>query len=513
MFLLAKYNTQTDFYFPMVKRGVVDLSVTADWTPATGDTKVSKDGGAVANTTNNPAIASGTSWKLTLTASELSAKWITVQIVDAATKAVEDQFLTILTYGNASAFFIAPDFQDAVRFGLTALPNANAEAAGGLYTRGSGAGQINQNANGQVDARAVALSSGVITEAAYDTTAGAFQHLGIVDQGTAQGATGTTLQVRAGAPFADSTQAGATIWAFGSTQGYWQERVATGYVGATKTFTVDAWTVTPSGTITYIVFGTPPNSSVGTVGANVTQWNGTNVAVPATAGVPDVNVKNVNNVSAAAVTTVNANQGTTQPVNFTGAGASALVKSDTVDIAGAAVSTSTAQIAVNRGADVLGTALTETAGSIAAAFKKLFNVAAPTAQDRQPAAQHGLHRGARVEARQPRCDGELAAGDRGLHRAARCGRHTRTLVGLAVTANGLDTQLLPRRRELAVGDEEEYSARELPVRDGRYDRSADHGAHGLGDALDRRRRVRRVRECRRRSRERRLQDRSRGRAT
>jgi hypothetical protein len=291
MFLLAKYNTQTDFYFPMVKRGVVDLSVTADWTPATGDTKVSKDGGAVANTTNNPAIASGTSWKLTLTASELSAKWITVQIVDAATKAVEDQFLTILTYGNASAFFIAPDFQDAVRFGLTALPNANAEAAGGLYTRGSGAGQINQNANGQVDARAVALSSGVITEAAYDTTAGAFQHLGIVDQGTAQGATGTTLQVRAGAPFADSTQAGATIWAFGSTQGYWQERVATGYVGATKTFTVDAWTVTPSGTITYIVFGTPPNSSVGTVGANVTQWNGTNVAVPATAGVPKVAIE------------------------------------------------------------------------------------------------------------------------------------------------------------------------------------------------------------------------------
>lgn len=41
--------------------------------------------------------------------------------------------------------------QDAVRGGMTALPNNNAEAAGGLYTRGSGAGQINQNANGQVD--------------------------------------------------------------------------------------------------------------------------------------------------------------------------------------------------------------------------------------------------------------------------------------------------------------------------------------------------------------------------
>lgn len=40
---------------------------------------------------------------------------------------------------------------DAVRLGLTALPNAAAEAAGGLYTRGSGAGQINQNANGSID--------------------------------------------------------------------------------------------------------------------------------------------------------------------------------------------------------------------------------------------------------------------------------------------------------------------------------------------------------------------------
>ena len=29
---------------------------------------------------------------------------------------------------------------DSVRFGLTSLPNAAAEAAGGLYTRGTGAG-------------------------------------------------------------------------------------------------------------------------------------------------------------------------------------------------------------------------------------------------------------------------------------------------------------------------------------------------------------------------------------
>src|SRR5687767_13480536 len=106
MFLLAKYGVQTSFRFPMVKRGVVDLAATADWTPATGDTKISKDGGAVANTTNNPAAVTGTGsvmWTLTLTATELTAAEVQIQIVDSATKAVEDTVLNIYTYGNASA--------------------------------------------------------------------------------------------------------------------------------------------------------------------------------------------------------------------------------------------------------------------------------------------------------------------------------------------------------------------------------------------------------------------------
>lgn len=85
----------------------------------------------------------------------------------------------------------------------------------------------------------------------------------------------------------------------------------------------------------------------GDIDVDVTAWNGTAVSSPATAGIPEVNVKNINNVSASSVTTVNANQGTTQPINFTGTGASALAKSDMVDVAGAAVSTSTAQLGVN----------------------------------------------------------------------------------------------------------------------------------------------------------------------
>lgn len=74
---------------------------------------------------------------------------------------------------------------------------------------------------------------------------------------------------------------------------------------------------------------------------------GTAVSTPATAGILDVNAKNINNVAATSVTTINANVGTTQPQNFTGTAGSALVKTDMVDIAGAAVSTSTAQLGVN----------------------------------------------------------------------------------------------------------------------------------------------------------------------
>lgn len=59
---------------------------------------------------------------------------------------------------DTSYTIVAYDPFDSVRLGLTALPNAAAEASGGLYTRGSGAGQINQPANGQIDANTVKVS-------------------------------------------------------------------------------------------------------------------------------------------------------------------------------------------------------------------------------------------------------------------------------------------------------------------------------------------------------------------
>jgi hypothetical protein len=106
----------------------------------------------------------------------------------------------------------------------------------------------------------IAKSDLVLLTAPGDGTAGAYPAYQIVDQGTAQGATGTTIVLRSAASFANDTAIGMTVLAFGSTQGYWQSRAITDYDLATDTATVSTWTVTPSGTITYKVIGTAPVS-------------------------------------------------------------------------------------------------------------------------------------------------------------------------------------------------------------------------------------------------------------
>jgi hypothetical protein len=138
--------------------------------------------------------------------------------------------VTGATFVGVYINLVAYDPADTVRLGLTALPNAAVEAVGGLFTRGTGAGQVNQTVNGLVNANLINIGG-----AAVSTT-------------TAQ------------------------------------------------------------------------------LGVNAVQVNG---------------------VATSSVTTINANLGTAQPVNHTGTGASATVKADTTQIAGATVSTSTAQIGAN----------------------------------------------------------------------------------------------------------------------------------------------------------------------
>src|SRR5689334_904015 len=141
---LRKYNTATaagtHIRVPVIKAGAQDFALSADWTPAAGDVKLSKDSGAEANIGTLPAFTNG-AWEFQLTATELSCKTLIIKVVDSATKAVEDQFIIIETFGNASAMYPI-DYSDSVRFGLTSLPNVASGSAGAIITSGTGTAQL-----------------------------------------------------------------------------------------------------------------------------------------------------------------------------------------------------------------------------------------------------------------------------------------------------------------------------------------------------------------------------------
>lgn len=116
--------------------------ITPETGEAGGQPQISKNGGAWANTTATLTAVGNGGYYVELTAAELdTAGKIKVRYKSAETAEFQ-----------MPADVVAIDPFDAVRAGMTALPNANAEAAGGLYTRGAGAGQINQPSNGTVDA-------------------------------------------------------------------------------------------------------------------------------------------------------------------------------------------------------------------------------------------------------------------------------------------------------------------------------------------------------------------------
>lgn len=124
----------------------------------------------------------------------------------------------------------AIDLYDSVRAGMTALANAAAGAAGGLPILGVNA-----------------------------TVVGPNMLWGQVEGGTAQSATATTLVGRSAATD-NSIKAGMTLYAYGSTQAYWQSVVIDSVSG--DTFTIAAWPIaTPTGTITYAVIATPQATS------------------------------------------------------------------------------------------------------------------------------------------------------------------------------------------------------------------------------------------------------------
>jgi len=130
------WGTATTFRAPIVKAGSTDYALTADWTPAAGDVKVSKDGGAFANITTLPTfIASAAALNWTLSAAETEATEVVIQVIDSATKAVQDQFFRLQTTKAAALQVGVP--QAAQSAGDTAITLDATAAAQTDFYKGS----------------------------------------------------------------------------------------------------------------------------------------------------------------------------------------------------------------------------------------------------------------------------------------------------------------------------------------------------------------------------------------
>jgi hypothetical protein len=158
-------------------------------------------------------------------------------------------FEVVITAGTVDSVSVIG--QPVCSFSLAKVSALRPATAGRTLTVSSG---------GAADAN---VAPGGISEASFATTAGSVAPLGLTRQGTAQGATSTTVTLDASAPFADNTNIGSTAWVRGSTNGnYWQSCSITAYVASSKiaTLSCPSGFVTPTGTISYQVFGVPPGS-------------------------------------------------------------------------------------------------------------------------------------------------------------------------------------------------------------------------------------------------------------
>ncbi len=321
--------------------------------------------------------------------------WVRVDLPNAALATSKGRVVSFLLFGGTN---MAPcpfeveltgwDNQDGVHGGLTSLPNTAVTTNASLLTSGTGTDQLSV-ATGRIDAGKI-LGTAISTPATagildvnvknmnnvagtsittinanqgttqplnFTGTAGsALVKSDMVDvagsavststaqigtnvvsfaagqdvalrRGTAGAGAASTITLDGSASATDSLYNGASVAILSGT-GVGQDRVITGYVGSTKVATVSrAWTTNPDNTS---VFAVLPSE------VDVETWLRTAVTA-ASAGIPDVNAKAINNVAATSVTTINANVGQTQPVNYTGTGASALVKIDAIDWASGAI--------------------------------------------------------------------------------------------------------------------------------------------------------------------------------
>jgi hypothetical protein len=328
----ARYGVSETFDFWMYNTdGTLSVSEVDSGT----ETAVACNEGAETTATND-FVDEGTFYSITLTATEMQCERIVV-VVQGTTIGG----FIIQTHSNASA--------------MTPQSDANVTQYGGSAgTFASGIPSVNA---AQISGDSAAADK---LETAFDLTAGPVEPLGVVRQGTAQSATSTTLVLDAAASFADDVPVGMTLVACGSTQGYCQSRPVTDYVLSTDTATVNTWQVTPSGTITYYLFGTAAASGSVTVAAGgITTSSFAAGAIDAAALAADAGTE-IGTATWATTTrslTILDEDSTTMDLNATATGAAASVTGAVGSVTGSVGSVATGGItAASIATDALGAA-------------------------------------------------------------------------------------------------------------------------------------------------------------
>lgn len=156
--ITRKYNTATTVDFCLYTTDATVGAVKVEnAVHASGDTYLMKDEAAEANTTNG-FTDEGSCYSIALTATEMQAARIALNIEDQGTKAWADKCVIIETYGNASAQHAIPDVN-------TATITAGAITASAVAT---GAIDADAVADDAIDAGAIAANAIGASEIATD---------------------------------------------------------------------------------------------------------------------------------------------------------------------------------------------------------------------------------------------------------------------------------------------------------------------------------------------------------
>lgn len=239
-----KYGVETTFYFAVASPAATssDRFFNSASPFASGDVKIIKDGGTPANTTNLPARVGTTGiFSLTLTATEMQATTIVVQIVDQDGPAFRDAALVVRTVQAIQTLDIAGNH--AVGGNLAVTGNLS---VGGTTTL-----------TGAVTLAAGLTITGVCAISSNLTVGGNFAITGnltaatiqgyltsmVLRKNTAQAGASTSITLDASAVATDDFYNEATVMVVHAS-GRVQARVITNYVGSTKVATVNRpWSV------------------------------------------------------------------------------------------------------------------------------------------------------------------------------------------------------------------------------------------------------------------------------